>query len=260
MRKQIFAAAFGCALLASTAGQAITVFSDSGATAADIQAAVDGFRDALGTLNGNLPQNFAGGRREVNWDAVPEAISDPNAFPGNTFNSPNPGTARGIEFAPTGASSGLQVSALAASGNPEFGTPDDFTVFSPEKLFRTVGGTTLDTFFFDPSDQVTPATTTGLGVVFTGLPSALAPTMTFFNLAGAVLAEESVEITDVAGLAFLGLLFDDAAVARVAIDLGDSAVMDDFIYGEPSPIPLPAGLPLLGLALASLVALRRRPA
>lgn len=246
------------AVLASSPGQAATVFSDSGATAADIQATVDSFRAALGELNPFLPESFAGGRREINWDGVPDAISDPNLFPGATFNGASPGTARGLVSIPTGLSTGLAVSASLASGVPiEFGEAEDYTPFSPEKLFEPVGGSTLDNVLFDPSDQVTEATTTGFGVVFTGLPSALAPTMTFYGRGGGVLAEESVAITEVAGLAFLGVLFDNPLVARVAIDVGDEAVMDDFLYGEPAPIPLPAGLPLLAAGLAALAGVRR---
>jgi hypothetical protein len=262
MRRCSFGLFFGLAVLISGTGQAATVvFSASGATAADIQGTVDGVRTALGNLNPNQPQNFPDGRREVNWDGVPDAISDPNPFPGDTFNSGNPGTARGIEFVPTGISTGLEVSASAASGiPPEFGMPDFLTVFSPQKLFRSTGGSTIDTLFFDPSDQVTPATTRGLAVIFTGLPGLADPTMTFYSFTGSILAQESVAITAAAGLSVLGVIFDDPLVARVAIDTGGSAVMDDFIYGEPAPIPLPGGLPLLGLGLATLLALRRRVA
>lgn len=247
----------GMALTAGQ-GQAATVFATSGATPAEIQSTVDDFRAALGDLNPFLPESFAGGRREINWDGVPDAISDPNLFPGATFNGAAPGTARGLVSIPTGASTGLSVSASLASGVPiEFGEDEEYTPFSPEKLFEPVGGSTLDNLLFDPSDQTTPATTTGFGVVFTGLPSEVAPTMTFFGRGGGILAQESVAITSDAGLAFLGVLFDDPDIARVAIDVGDEAVMDDFLYGEPAPIPLPAGLPLLAAGLAGLVGIRR---
>lgn len=258
MRTCAFGLFLGCAVLASGVAQAATVVSFSGETAADIQGTVDDYRAALGDINPFVPENFAGGRREVNWDGVPDVVSEPTAFPANGFNSGNPGTARGIEFRPSGTSTAVEVSASGTSGvTEEFGNPDGFTVFSPAKLFRSVGGSTSDTLFFDPSDQVTQATTQGLGVVFTGSESDNAPSMTYYDTKGDVLAQESVSITSPGGLAFLGVLFDDAVVARVAIDLGDAAVMDDFIYGEPSPVPLPAGLPLIGVAFAALGLLRR---
>ena len=50
------------------------------------------------------------------------------------------------------------------------------------------------------------------------------------------------------GLSFLGIVLDDARIARVRIQTGavpgaddtpksDVAMMDDFIYGEPQPLP-----------------------
>jgi hypothetical protein len=41
------------------------VFEASGANAADIQSAVDGFRTFLGVLNPNVPGSFPDGRREI---------------------------------------------------------------------------------------------------------------------------------------------------------------------------------------------------
>src|SRR3990172_5278393 len=50
-----------------------------------IQSTVDTFRADLGPNNGTGPGPFVGGRREINWDAVPDAVASPNAFPGNFF-------------------------------------------------------------------------------------------------------------------------------------------------------------------------------
>src|ERR671911_323863 len=71
------------------------VFEASGANAADIQAAVDGFRGFLGALNPNVPGSFPDGRREINWDGVPDAFAAPNNFPANFFNANSP---RGVVF------------------------------------------------------------------------------------------------------------------------------------------------------------------
>lgn len=260
MNVRAFGFVLGTALLSATAPQAATVFSAVGPTAADIQSTVDAFRDTLGSLNGNLPVNVAGGRREVNWDGVPDAVSDPAAFPSDFFNGSTPGRARGIEFLPTGSSSAVEVSSSAASGVPiEFGASDDFTTFSPEKLFRTVSGTTLDVLFFDPSSPAVAARTRGLGVVFTGLPGLYDITMSFFGPGDSLLDTSSVALESAAGLAFLGMTFEDAVVTRVAIDTSSSSVvMDDFIYGEPAPVPLPASLPLAIMGVAAFLAFRRR--
>src|SRR5205823_213871 len=63
------------------------IFEASGVDAAGILPTVTSFRSALGTLNPNNGFAFASGRREINWDAVPDSAADPNPFPGNFFAS-----------------------------------------------------------------------------------------------------------------------------------------------------------------------------
>src|SRR5262245_56339796 len=82
------------------------VFEASGASPADIQASVGGFRAFLGDLNPNVPGSFQGGRREINWDGVPDAFAAPNNLPPNFFNANSP---RGVVFFTQGT--GFQVSA-----------------------------------------------------------------------------------------------------------------------------------------------------
>jgi hypothetical protein len=254
-------------LLAGPSGA--VVFSDSGSDAVSITPTVDAFRDALGTLNANAPQNFAGGRREINWDGVPDAFSDPNEFPGDFFNGNVPGRARGIEFSTPGT--GLQVSSTAASGEPvEFGFADNFTVFSPERLFTPLDDTFVGVNFFSPSDQTTPARTRGFGAVFTDVETEGSTFLAFFGAGGNLLAQEFVPVAPDGGLSFLGVTFDDPVIQAVLIQSGtadfngtsfgpgDDVVMDDFIYGEPAPIPVPPALPLLAAGLAALGLVRLR--
>src|SRR5436190_23020921 len=100
-------AAFGLTLIFNpvTASAAPQVFESSGATPADIQVAVDAFRASLGTNNG-IGGTFTSGRREINWDGVPDQFSAPNLMPANFFNSNSP---RGVVFFTPGT--GFQVSA-----------------------------------------------------------------------------------------------------------------------------------------------------
>src|SRR5437868_387412 len=128
----LFAAFLACAVSGSATGQ---LFQASGANPAAIQTTVDNFRTALGALNPNQVGSFGSGRREINWDGVPDALAAPNNLPANFFNSNSP---RGVIFGTPGT--GFQVSATAASGTPvEFGNinptyPDLFQTFSPQRL------------------------------------------------------------------------------------------------------------------------------
>src|SRR3954453_20066783 len=79
--------------VSTTRGQVVR--SGSGADAAAIQAAVDQYRADLGTLNPNTPGSLSSGRREINWDGVPDSAAAPNDLPGNSFNSTSP---RGAVF------------------------------------------------------------------------------------------------------------------------------------------------------------------
>src|SRR5215203_2144978 len=74
-------------VLVGGSAKAQVVFSGSGATAAAITPIVVSFQSALGTINGNLPGSVGSGRREINWDAVPDAFSSPNPFPSDFFNA-----------------------------------------------------------------------------------------------------------------------------------------------------------------------------
>src|SRR5213080_4901799 len=150
------------------------VFEASGATPADIQTAVDAFRNFLGDNNG-VGGTFPTGRREINWDGVPDAFSAPNLLPANFFNSNSP---RGVVFFTPGT--GFQVSAnlINPTNTPvRFGNinpvyPALFSAFSPQKLFTALNSTITENLFFVPSgtpgvNSTQSATVKGFGVVFT---------------------------------------------------------------------------------------------
>ena len=118
MRKTVLGMAeAGLTLVLSlaTAAAAPITFSGSGSSPAGIQATVDAFRAGLGTLNPNVAGSFGSGRREINWDGVPDAFADPNLLPLNFFNVNSP---RGVVFSTPG--SGFQVSGNAGVAPVEF--------------------------------------------------------------------------------------------------------------------------------------------
>jgi hypothetical protein len=272
-------AAIVATLLAAASQPAFAqvITQGSGVNAAAIQTQVDAFRTSLGTLNANVAGSFGAGRREINWDGVPDVFSAPNALPANFFNSNSP---RGVQFSTPGT--GFQVSSTTASGVPvNFGNIDpsyatSFTTFSAQRLFTAIGSNILDVNFFVPG-SLTPALTRGFGAVFTDVDLANSTSMEFFgatnNSLGSWFAPAGPAGVG-SSLSFLGVSFAGSIVSRVRITSGnvalaagafdqngnprDAVAMDDFIYAEPvATVPEPATFLMLAGGLAMLAAARR---
>ena len=271
-------AGFGIALWALYAGAAPLVFSATGNNAAAIQASVDAFRAALGTLNPNVAFSFGTGRREINWDGVPDSLAAPNNFPANFFNVNSP---RGVVFSTPGP--GFQVSANAVNptstpiefGNINASYPNLFATFSPQRLFTALDSTITDVSFFIPG-STTPAFTTGFGAVFTDVDLANTSSLQFFGAGGSALG--SPFFVPAAGgdetLSFLGVLFNAGElISNVRVTsgnqvlssgptTGDVTSLDDFIFGEPRLAPAqvsePGALVLFAIAFAAFGFRRRK--
>lgn len=233
------AAAASAAVLVPAAAQADgTKRTAAGSDPASVQAAIDAFRVDLGGNNNGGGPPAASGRREINWDGVPDTAADPNPFPGGFF------LGRGLQLDTAGT--GFKVSAKAASGTPvRFNNPE-FKAFSEERLFSPIGSTTYDSHFFVPG-TATPATTNGFGAVFTDVDTTGSAKIEYFDAAGALIDTIVVPASPNGGLSFAGESFNAGErVARVRVTSGttttltadggqDAVVQDDFLYGEPLP-------------------------
>ena len=245
-----------------TASADLHVFEASGATPADIQETVRAFRGQLGHNNG-IGGTFIGGRREINWDGVPDQFAAPNLMPANFFNSNSP---RGVVFFTPG--SGFQVSANSINptntpvrfGNIRANFPNIFSTFSPQRLFTALDSNITEALFFIPGTTQS-ATVRGFGVVFTDVNNDSSTTIEYFDVNGNLLLSRDVlPGPNVHGsLSFLGVTFNTPNIFLVRITSGnsilktpaavigndfatadvtkDAVVMDDFIYGEPRALP-----------------------
>ena len=273
MHVRLMAAAAAVSMAWAASASAVTTdFTASGPDAASIQATVDNFRNALGPLNAPAGVNHPDGRREINWDAAPDAISDPNPFPGGFFNTNFAPRARGMTFTTNGSE--LRLSSTAASGTPvEFGEPNEFDTFSPERLLGILDGNILDVHFRNPVIPSQRAVVDGFGAVFTGNQLSGFTFMEFFDLNDVKVHEVIAPNAGNEGLAFAGSTFDKAEIARVRIYAGtlgvnqcgqeggvslDCVAMDDFIAGEIQPVPVPPAIALMGAAIAGMGYLGRR--
>lgn len=289
LRLELTAAVFA---VVSVALPAQTVFSASGSSASAIQSTVDSFRTELGALNANNGSANASGRREINWDAVPDASSSPNAFSGTffaqAFNGTNGGRTRGAVF--TTPSGGFLVSPNnpgPASSNALFvqslaNSSVVLPAFSNDQIFLAQNSVITDVTFTVPGTATESAFVRGFGAVFMDVEAANTTSFEFFDPVGTSLGLYHAAISGAGGMSFLGVAFgSETAVGRVRItagseafgafadgsalreSLGDLVGMDDFIYSEPqsmSAIPEPSTYAAIfgGLSLVGVMIQRRR--
>lgn len=262
----------GTVALCGTAAHAqLTSFTSSGADTAAIQTTVDNFRDTLGVDNG-IGGTFLTGRREINWDDVPNEFTDPNLLPGNFFNTNVP---QGAVFTTPGSGFLVSDNAIGGNGQPiRFGFPNDFSTFSAQKLFTPLNANITDVRFFVPGTN-TQATVSGFGTVFTDVEAENVTSVEYFAADNSLLGTLFSPTTGNQGLSFVGAT-STTPIFRVRITTGNSAlvgngnagsaqdvaVMDNFIYAEPSSLganaPEPSSLALLGMMTGSLVIKLRR--
>lgn len=246
-------------MTAPAADAASVIRRGTAATPAALQAAIDSFRVDLGGVNNGVGGTFTSGRREINWDGVPDSFALPNNLPFNFFNSNSP---RGVVFSTLEAGSALnQFMVSADSDNPtttpvRFGNfnasyATAFQAFSAERLFHLRGGDTMILTFFLPGTNI-PASVSGIGVVYADVDAAANVRLICFDPDGQKLVGASGDVQN-NGLSFLGIFFTspEERCSRVEIRAGnvdlvggaadgtggvDVIALDDFIYGEPRSV------------------------
>jgi hypothetical protein len=243
----IAAAAVAIPATSASAAQPVALQQAAGTSPAAIQSAVDAYRTDLGGINnGSALGSQPSGRREINWDGVPDAQAAPNNLPLNFFNTTVP---RGALLSTPGL--GVQVSGNAGVAPIRFDNLDPtssnrFRTFSPQRLFTAVASNVVDVNFRVPGSGK-KATVSGFGAVFTDVDRPDSSKIAYYDAAGQELARYAVPASPgQKSLSFLGVRFKTQRVARVRIwsgngrigqpetDARDIVAMDDFVYGEPT--------------------------
>jgi len=218
----------------------LTAIGDSASIAPTLAQLKSLLGDSLNTTPGKI-----GGRREINWDAVPLTFHDNNTFPSDFFAQTDAGfpsgRKRGATFTTT-LSNDLRISSKSFD-DVYAGFATQFKVFSKKLIFGTMSGNTIDVTFKVPG-QSTDATVKGFGVIFLDVDKANKTSLEFFDAAGNSLGKFFAKPSD-ANFSLLGVKFkDNSLVSKVRITSGEEGIanissfndkvgMDDFLYDEP---------------------------
>lgn len=217
------------------------IFSANG----DINVKITEFRNQLGSLNNTT--GMTTGRREINWDGVPDALNGLK-LPGDFFNPTAAGSTeslqRGVVYG------GFNDAMVSKSGFDEVNVEasSEFVAFSGNKNFGVVNASKWPVTF-QVAGQSTAANIRAFGAVFVDVDKANSTFIEYFN-GSTSLGRFFVEPhTAASSFSFLGVYFPEAIVTDVVIShegklndgekdftqggTKDLVVLDDFIYSEP---------------------------
>lgn len=229
-----------------------TIFLAAG-DSAEVASKVAAFKTQLGATLNTAP-GATGGRREVNWDAVPASFTNTNNFPFDFFAQhdaalPN-GRKRGIAFS-TPSGSQLRVDSTSFV-SIDASYANQFLFFSKNRLFAGADHHVVNATFKVPGVNET-AFVKGFGVIFSDVDDANSTTIEFFTGTTTLQSLGIYKAPAAAGVkkfSFLGVYFPNDKVTAVKITNGnaklatgvkdvtdggayDLVTMDDFLYDEP---------------------------
>lgn len=199
----------------------------------------------------NVAPGAKGGRREVNWDAVPPAFTNANNFPFDFFGAFDPalpnGRKRGLILGNAGTTLRVDSTDFAEI---ETSYAQQFEPFSRKRLFTSTGTNVTEITFKVPGTN-TDGFVKGFGVIFSDVDIAQKTSVEYYN------GTKRLGVFNAApapqGFSVLGVSFPDEKVTRVKITSGngilsdgvkdvtnggiyDLVVMDDFLYDEPKAL------------------------
>jgi hypothetical protein len=211
----------------------------------DINVRLDEFRQLLGSQLNTTP-GAIGGRREINWDGVPDDLLN-KKLPGDFFNPVGEqapvANQRGLVYSAAGnfqvsKTSFAEVNAAAAK---------ELTSFSGNKIFANTSSKLWDVEF-QVAGQALEASVKGFGIVFSDVDLPQSTSLEFFNDQRS-LGKFFAPAKNGSNFSFLGVFFKNEKVTRIRVshdgplELGqpdvsdngtaDLVAMDNFLYNEP---------------------------
>lgn len=216
---------------------------------AGIGAQLDQFRALLGDQLNTTPGQTTG-RREVNWDGVPSALTNNNNFPLDFFNLTDPaggnGRKRGLVYLDKGSPFRLDSSSFAEI---DATYADELIAFSKKKSIIAANSNTSE-IVFKVAGTNTDAFVKGFGIVFIDVDDANSSYLEFFNGAKSLGVFKAPVKSQAGPFSFLGVQFPNEKITRVKITAGNAALAaglkdvtdggskdivsyDDLFYSEP---------------------------
>lgn len=233
---------FGACKKEKNDAPAATIVSVNG----DIETGMNEFRNLLGATLNTTPGHTSG-RREINWDGVPD-IYTTEKIPSDFFNpvaaGSNPSLQRGFHY--TAATDG-RISNNNFAGFDSTNA-SEFAAFSGSKTFSAISNNEWNVDFQVP-EQSAAAAVKGFGAVFSDVDVAGSASIEFFS-GNRSLGIYQVPAGNSGSFSFLGVYFPNEKITGVRIKQGDAVIapgvkdisaggnkdlvaMDDFLYDEP---------------------------
>lgn len=211
----------------------------------DINPRLTEFRQLLGDRLNTTP-GVVGGRREINWDGVPDELlnqSLPVDFFNPTHAQASVSNQRGLVYSTAGNFQVSKTNFLDVNPNAS----SQFSNFSGSKSFANISSSLWDVEFRVAGKSI-PAGVKGFGIVFSDVDLANSTALEFFNKEKS-LGKFFVPAKAGSNFSFLGVYFKNEPVTRVRVshdghldsqqkDISDNGpsdlvTMDNFLYTEP---------------------------
>jgi hypothetical protein len=214
----------------------------------DITTGLNQFRQILGSTLNTMP-GAVGGRREINWEGVPDSLLG-KPLPPKFFNpvGTDPALAprqRGLTYDPGGGTFMVSNTNFSNINDKAAG---EFAAFSGTKTFAN---TTNVVWQIDPQPPgiAAPATVQGFGIVFSDVDKDSSTFLEFFNETRSLGKFFVPKHDNTSSFSFLGVYFKKEKVTAIRVshegflsanenDISqggtkDLVILDDFLYDEP---------------------------